>query len=183
MEYVITMVTNNLTDPTVIGTAEMKNGDILTFDALPVNSFSLFIPSLPNVQFFLQKLSLPQVSVNEVNVPTRFVDYNEIGEKMIFEPFTVEFKVDRYARNYTEVFNWMKAMTVEGSSIDKSEDIILLIDGEKFISFSQAWPTSLSGIEFDSTIEEIAYVTATVEFNYDYFDMLNQFASDDSVYK
>lgn len=174
---------NNLTNTQVIGSASMKNDEFLTFDALPSNKYSLIIPSLPNVQFFLQSFEMPDISVNEVSVPTRFVDHNEIGEKLVFEPFTVTFLVDKYMRNWTNVYNWMKAMTVQGSSVGKSDDIILGIGSVEFIRFVEAWPTRLSGIEMSSILPSVNYVQASVSFNYDYLNVINQFAIEDSSYK
>jgi len=174
---------NNLTVPVAIGSASMKNDEFLTFDALTANKYSLIIPSLPNVQFFLQTFEMPEIRVNEVSIPSRFVDYNEIGEKLIFEPFTATFLIDKFVRNWTNVYNWMKAMTVSGSNVGKSDNIILGIGGVEFIRFNDAWPTSLSGIEMSSTLADVKYVAASVTFNYDYLDVINQFSTEDSVYK
>jgi|SRR3972149_5005819 len=173
---------NNLTDTTVLGEATMKNGDFLTFDPLPSNKYSLFIPSLPNVQFFLQSFTLPSVSVKEVSVPTPLLDYRQIGEKMNFEPFSITFLVDKYTRNYTEVYHWMKGMTVNGTTVGKTEDIVLLVDGKEFIRFVNAWPSVLSGFELDSTLSDLVYVKSSISFVYDYFNIGNQFQTEDSSY-
>lgn len=172
----------NLSDTTAIGSATLKNGDFLTFDGLPNNRFSLIIPSLPHVEFFLQIYTLPDIRVNEVKVYSPFVDINGIGEKVIFEPFSVDFLVDKYSRNWSSVFNWMKEMTVNGSNVDKTDDIVLMIDGKEFMRFYGAWPTSLSGYNLDSTVDKLTYVKSTIVFNYDYFAYIGQFATTDSDY-
>ena len=176
------MVTVNTSDISTIGSATMQNGDFLTFDALPNNRFSLIFPKLPNVQFFLQSFEMPAVSVNNVEVATRFVDYNQVGEKLIYQPFTLSFLVDKYSRNWASVFNWMKAMSVGGSSIGFQDDVLLMIDGKESLRFYGAWPTSLSGYNFDSTVDKVVYVKASVTLNYDYFSYLGQFATVDSDY-
>ena len=173
---------NNLTDTAVLGEATMKNGDFLTFDPLPSNKYSLFIPSLPNVQFFLQSFTLPSVSVKEISVSTPYLDYAQIGEKMNFEPFNVTFLVDKYTRNWTSVYNWMKAMTVNGSNVDKTEDMVLLIDGKDFVRFVNAWPSVLSGFVLDTTLSDTIYVKSSTSFQYDYFNIVSQFATSDSSY-
>lgn len=176
------MVTVNTTDVNVVGSGSMPNGEFLTFDALPVNRFSIIIPKLPNVQFFLQKFSMPSINVKSVSVPTPIVDYNEIGEKLDFEPFDCTFLVDKYSRNWVSVFNWMKEMTVNGSNVGLTDDIVLMMDGKEFIRFYGAWPTSLTGFDLDSTIEQLTYVKAVVTFNYDYFDYIGEFKTVDSSY-
>lgn len=176
------MVTVNTTDIEVTGFGSMPNGDFLTFDPLPVNRFSLIIPKLPHVQFFLQKFSLPAISVRSVNVPTPIVDYDEIGEKLNFEPFNVTFLVDKYSRNWVSVFNWMKEMTVNGSNVGLTDDVVLMMDGKEFIRFYGAWPSTLSGYELDSTIEQLIYVKSIVSLNYDYFEYIGEFKTSDSSY-
>jgi len=172
----------NLNDVNTIGSATMQNGDLLTFDPLIINKFSLIIPNQENVTFFLQQFSLPSVGVNEVVVNTRYVDMNEIGEKLNFLPFTVNFLVDKYCRNWSAIYNWMKQMTVDGTIVGKTEDIILMIDGKEFIRFYGCWPTNLSGMNMDSTIERVQYLKASIVFNYDYFDLLGSFTTTDSAY-
>ena|ERR1035437_5312410 len=176
------MVTINTSDVSLVGTASMQNGDFLTFDILVKNKFALIIPSLPNVQFFLQTFEMPSINVKQVTVNTRIVDYNEIGEKLNFEPFNATFLVDKYSRNWSSVYNTMKEMTVSGSNIGHTDDIVLMVDGKELLRFYGAWPTSLSGYSMDSTIEDVQYVKATVTFNYDYMDYIGNFATADSSY-
>jgi len=107
---------------------------------------------------------------------------NEIGEKLNFLPFTVNFLVDKYCRNWSAIYNWMKQMTVDGTIVGKTEDIILMIDGKEFIRFYGCWPTNLSGMNMDSTIERVQYLKASIVFNYDYFDLLGSFTTTDSAY-
>lgn len=172
----------NLSDSQSTGNAAMQNGDFLTFDGLVNNRFSLIIPELPNVQFFLQSFSMPNIVVRQVEVRTRIVDYNEIGEKLDFEPFSLTFLVDKYSRNWASVFNWMKEMSADGTTIGKSSDVVLMIDGKEFCRFIGSWPTSLSGYQLDSTVEGLVYVKATLTLNYDYMDYIGDFKTADSQY-
>lgn len=173
----------NILDVKDVGSATMQNGDFLTFDGLANNKFSLSIPNLPNVQFFVQTFELPDVSIREVGLRTPIVDYNEIGEKLNFNPFILTFMVDKYLRNWVSVFNWMKAITSRGSNVGGTTDIVLFIDGKEAIRFYGAWPTSLSGLSLDSTVGELQYVKAKLALNYDYFEYIGEFKTEDSGYK
>lgn len=173
----------NLNDTCEVGTAVHQNGDFLTYDGLPGNKFQLIIPKLPGVTFFLQSFELPAVSVNRVNIPTPVLDYNDIGEKLMFDPFTITFMVDKYCRNWGSVFSWMKRMTVNGSNVGETDNATLLIDGVETIRFADIWPTRLSGFEFDVTNPELTYVIANLEMNYDWFDFIGPSATIDSSYK
>jgi len=151
----------------------MPDGQPVSYDGLLNNRFNMVFDKLPNVSFFLQGFSLPSVMVDEVKIPTPIVDYNEIGEKMEFSPFTLNFLVDSQLRNWKEVFAWMKRMTVNGSNVGESGTATIFFNGEPVINFIGAWPTVLGGIDLDTTTEEAEYVYGSVTINYDYFDVID----------
>ena len=176
------MTTVNLADTNLIGSASMPNGDFLTFDALIKNKFTLLIPSLPNVQFFLQSFDMPSVSLDSCIVDTRFVDYSLMGDKLIYEPITLTFLVDKYVRNYSNVFNWMKSMTVEGSNVGFTDNVVLMVDNQPLIRFNDAYPVSISGLNMDSTVTGVEYIKCSLTMRYSYFDYIGQFSTSDSSY-
>ena len=165
-----------------IGATSMDNGSTLILDALPVQACSLYFPKLPDVMFFLQNVSLPEIRVNEVKQPTRYVDPNEIGEKVVFNPFSIMFLVDKSFRNWASIYNWMKRMTVSGSSVGEVDDPILIINGKPTIRFIGSWPMALGGIDFSSTVAEVEYVKTSLTINYDYIDYIGEYKSVDSKY-
>ena len=154
----------------------------LSLDALLSNNCKLVFPKLPHVEFWLQTVSLPRIVVNEVKQPTRFIDPNEIGEKLNFSPFNVTFIVDKQMKNWSSIFNWMKEMTVSGSNVGYVDNPVLVIDNKEMINFVGAWPTILGGIDFAATVQEATYVISTLSINYDYINLL-QNQTVDSVYK
>lgn len=176
------MVTLNLNDTNLGGSASTPNGEFLTFDGLANNKFSLIIPSAPNVQFFLQSFTFPTVHMGILDIPTPFLDYTGIGEKLVYDDASLTFLVDKYSRNWASVFNQMKAITAHGSNIGFKENMTLLIDNEPFLMFSGASPRSLSGYDLKSTEEGLVYVKATLVINYDYFDYVGRFKTPDSSY-
>lgn len=165
-----------------LGSAAMKDGSVLVLDGLLVQDCRLFFPKLPTVNFFLQKVVLPDIRVNEVKQRTRFVDPNEIGEKVNYEPFTVNFMVDKYMKNWNEIFDWMKKMTVQGSNVGMVDDAILIVGGKHTVKFVGSWPMALTRIEYDATLPQAEYVYCGLTINYDYIDYVGQFATVDSSY-
>ena len=163
------------------GSATLINGDFLTFDPLSNNKFSVICPLLPDVTFFLQGFSFPSVSINKMSVPTPYVDYALVGEKLNYQPISMTFLVDKYSRNWSSVFNWMRQMTVNGSTVGKTDNIVLMVDNKPFLRFYGAWPADLTGYELSSIGETLIYVKATVTFQYLYFDYLGEFATVDSA--
>lgn len=166
----------------VLGTAENNDGSPILLDILQVQEGRLFFPKLPDVVFFLQNIQLPSINVNSVSQNTRYVDTNEIGEKVNYAPFSITFLVDKQFKNWSSIFNWMKRMSVAGTVVGDTDNPVLIIDGKETLRFIGSWPTSLGGIELASTVSESQNVKATLTINYDYMDLL-QWTTADSSYQ
>ena len=165
---------STLNSPATSGIAYLPGGLPLTFDGLIANKFSLIIPSMPEVTFFLQKFSLPDIRCVSIPLYTRDVDVNEVGDKLEFQPASIIFMVDSQLRNWSACYNRMKSMTVGGSNVGFKEDIMLMIDNKPFLTYTGAWISGLSGWEMDSTIQEVQYIKANLTLNYDYIDLVSQ---------
>ena len=154
----------------------------LSLDALLTTNCRLSFPKLPHVQFWLQSVSLPAIRVNEVKQYTRYVDPNQIGEKLNFDSYRVTFTVDKYMKNWSSIFNWMKQMTAGGSSVDITDNPVLIINGIEMLRFVGAWPMILGGLDFVATASDAMNMISSLEINYDYIDLL-QNKTIDSIYK
>ncbi len=157
---------------TNLGSAFMVDGSALSFDALLIQNAKMSFPLIPNVVFMLQDIVIPSIIVNQIKQPTRYVDPNQIGEKLKFNPFTISFIVDKAFKNWSSIFNWMKSMTVDGSSVDKADHPVLILNNQFALKFSNAWPTSLGEITFSTTDTGMTYLKCSASFNYDYIDLL-----------
>jgi len=165
------------------GTALNYDGRALVLDGLIASNCRMSFPKLPGVQFWLQNVDLPEIRVNEVAQHTRYVDPNQIGEKLNFEPYTVTFTVDKYMQNWASIFNWMKRMTVNGSAVDETDECVLIINNSEVLKFVGAWPTSLGKLNFSATDSEAKYITTTLTLNCDYIDYIGDFGTVDSKYQ
>ena len=154
-----------------------------TLDGLLVQNCKIQFAKLPTVRFFLQEIELPEITVNEVKQYTRYVDPNQIGEKVNYEPFTLRFMVDSRMRNYAEIFTWMKRMTVSGSKVDETDEVTLIVDNQQILQFHGCWPMKLGGLEFSTTEQQHKYMTCSMTLNYDYADLIGQWETVDTVYK
>jgi hypothetical protein len=155
------------------GSVFMADGSEVSYDGLPSISFQCSFSKLPNTMFFLQRWNVPGVSVGKVTRPTPFLDIDEIGEKMIFEQFTIEFLIDKQLKNYKEIFDWMKRITVNASQRDEVGDASIIIAGSKMVRFIDVWPASLSGMEFSTNATNVDYLKCTATFNYDWYEFTN----------
>lgn len=156
------------------GEVTMPDGSMLSYDGLPNTNFRLLFPKATWVNMFLQEFVMPEVSVIEVRQNTPYADVNNIGEKMNYGDVQCTFLVDKNLKNYKEMFNWMRRMTVRGSVVGETDNPVLIVNGKETIRFVEAWPMSLTGLQFVTNATDVVYITATVTFNLDYFEFADE---------
>ena len=147
--------------------------------------FKFVLTRLPNVEYFCQSVRLPEVSLDVAISPNPFQPIKLPGTKLSFGSLRVTFKVDEDLKNYLEIFNWMDALAITDSFDGYRElatqpivsDRKPLSDGSLVIltssknprhqaTFIDMFPVSLSSLDFNSTLSDVDYIEATVEFEY-----------------
>ena len=145
------------------------------------------IRKIPNVVYFCQSVNIPGISFSSTVQTTPFSPINIQGDTLFYEDLTIRFLVDEDLEAYTEIFNWITALTAPkafsqykterdtnkvlrrstGNLFSSAELIILNnnMNPNKEVIFDDVFPVSLSSIEFDrgSTLDTIS---ATVTFKY-----------------
>lgn len=132
----------------------------------------------PNVQFSVQTAEIPDVSVETASYPTPQRTIEIPGDKVNYSDFSCQFIVDEQLENYYEIYEWLLGLVTEqdSKSIQKTRDMTLLVlDSHNNVSrevhFADAYPTSLSAVQFDSKTRDIQYLVGDVTFKYSYFDI------------
>lgn len=140
--------------------------------------FRLLIDSqrYPNAQFNVQTASIPEISVDAAAYATPQRTIEIAGDKITYSPFTCTFLVDENLENYNEIHEWLIGLVVEpdGPDIRKTRDLTLFIldshnNVSREIQFVDAYPTSLSTLDFDAKETSVEYLVGDVSFNYSYF--------------
>lgn len=153
----------------------------------PLN-FKFKIKKCPGVNFFIQKVNVPRLRLPDVGVPNPFLALPKPGDHATFEELSITFKVDEDMQNYMELYTWITEMGKpqnfeQYASIQAREfrsptsgtgiytDIELEILSSKrqanyAVVFQDAFPVDLGSIQFDSTLEDVDYVTADAMFRY-----------------
>ena len=109
----------------------------------------------------------------------------------------INFLVDEKLENYIQLYEWLTSLGYpesldqfsrlqknsrffpdDNSSFQERSDGTLIILNSNFqeagsIKFRDLFPTELTGIPFDATIEEQQYYTATAVFKYTMFDLID----------
>lgn len=140
--------------------------------------FRLLIDSqrYPNAQFNVQTAAIPEISVDAAAyaTPQRTIEIS--GDKITYSPFTCTFLIDEQLENYYEIHDWLVGLVVEpdGKDVSKTRDLTLFIldshnNVSREIQFVDAYPTSLSTLDFDAKETNVEYLVGDVSFNYSYF--------------
>lgn len=169
---------------------------------LSPTGFKLIIPGFESIGFQCTSVNLPGVSMGGPMQATPYNDFQLAGDKLNYEDLTVTFLIDESCANYSLIHNWMVGMTYPQKStqwrdfvkqmkdkdfqIDKSSeafldqvDVYLHILNSNFnvttkVHFYNAFPVTLTPMEYSSDSTDIEYLKATITFKYTYFKLLDK---------
>ena len=77
--------------------------------ASPVQ-FRFKIAKLPEVEFFIQSVNVPGISIGTSTVATPLYDYPVPGDEISFQSLDVSFLVDENLNNYKELHDWISGL-------------------------------------------------------------------------
>jgi len=77
--------------------------------ASPVQ-FRFKIAKLPQVEFFIQSVNLPGISIGDATVATPLYDYPVPGDEITYQSLDISFLVDENLNNYKEVHDWISGL-------------------------------------------------------------------------
>lgn len=148
------------------------------------NGFTFLISRLPDVQFRAQKLSIPGIQLGQAERPTPFVKLAEPGH-IEYGLVTVQFMISESMVDYISIVDWMNSLgapdkfNVPKDKLDWKSDISAMILNSSSrpgveVKFTNAWPVSISGLEFDTSLRETEFAVASASFRFDriYFSRL-----------
>lgn len=129
-----------------------------------------------NVEFFITSFSIPDISISPIQIRHRGDSTYSVGESRTFGDLSIRFAIDEDMNNYSEIYNWLES-NVKSSSDNKQidqHDMILSImsshnNVNKQFQFKNAFPITLSGVEFSTQSTSVEYLQADVSFRYDEF--------------
>lgn len=152
--------------------------------------FKFVIKKTPHVNYFVQSVNLPDVTLGQTELPTPFRRIPIAGDHIEYGDLLLTFKVDESMKNYLELFNWITAIgfpdnfdqhkAVDPKFVQRGtgegiySDATLLVLSSSMnpiheITFSDAYPVSLTDFTFDSRNQDVEYIEATVAFKFKYF--------------
>ena len=144
--------------------------------------FQFSMKRCPHVTFFCQGANLPSISASPLEQPTRFVGIPHAPGIPEFDDLTINFIVDEEMNNWLELYEWIRS-TVHTDDFKEYEaspehytDATLTILNSAMnpkirVQFNNILPTSLSGLEFDSTTTVPEALIATATFRYTNYEI------------
>lgn len=137
--------------------------------------FRLKLELFDGVDFFCQTANLPDVSMPFTEVQTRFRGVPIVpGGGITYGDFNVRFIIDEDMKNYTSIWNWLKrngnAEEDHDGGIEYSNALLMITTSNYnenfFIDYERLFPISLTDIQFDASVNDIEFFTASVTFKY-----------------
>ena len=161
--------------------------------------FTFSIKKIPNVNYFVQSVILPSVTLGQSDIQTPFIKLPIPGDHIEFGSLSISFRVDEEMRAYKELYDWIFALgfpetfdqynTVApsrgkfGGSINNpvtgtgvySDASLMILNSVKApiieITFKNLYPTSLTDVSFDTKNSDIDYVEASATFAFEVFKL------------
>lgn len=128
-----------------------------------------------DVEYAIQTISLPDISCSPVSIPSSSSEFFVPGDKIEYGDLGFTFLVDETFINYRQIHDWILSNAlIDNPNLKKTREIVLMpFTSHNNVSvsfrFADAFPISLSSLEYNTTLTDINYLTASVDFKYSYF--------------
>ena len=156
-------------------------------------SFRLMIEDTPHLTWFCQSVNVPGISIQAIEMVNPFANIPYAGNNVTFDELSVTFIVDEHLKNWIEIYDRIIAMGLaegyEKHRILKASNTLqprgggfstvvltVLTSGmnpQMEFHFYDAFPISISALEFDSSAADVEYFTATASFRYVNYEVKN----------
>ena len=157
-------------------------------------SFRLTMEDAPSLTWFCQSANVPGISIDAIDVTNPYATIPYAGSKVAFEELTVGFIVDEHLKNWMEIYDRITAlgmskggeqyrllkaggttMTPQGGIVSTIVLSILTsaMNPQMEFHFYEAFPITISALEFDSANADLEYFTATAGFRYTNYEVKN----------
>ena len=127
-----------------------------------------------NVEYFITGITIPNVSLGESAQGFRGHTSFMSGDTISYDTLSLRFAIDEDLKNYREIFDWMISNRENG--LDFSDMILSVLtnhnNGNREFQFRDAFPISLSGVEFTTQATDVEYLQADVSFRYSEFSVI-----------
>lgn len=143
---------------------------------LQPTKFLMTFPEITDTGYFCQKVNIPGIELDSPVHVTPNLDLYVSGTKLTYATFDMDFLVNENLSSWLVLYKWMTDLSsVENSyTLRKNKQSTLTIysnlNNPKIrVNFINIFPTSLSGLNFDTTLSADEHILCSASFRYDYF--------------
>jgi len=152
--------------------------------------YKLYVKRAQHVNFFAQNVEIPRMSAKPAKQQGMFSAIPKWGDHVEYEPLRVRFIVDAEMFSYLELYHWFRGLTKpetfrqyrelmnvplvsgEGQTSDIGVHVLSSTEVPKLeYVFHDCFPSALGGFNFESTNDDVVYVTVDATFEYSTFDV------------
>jgi len=153
------------------------------FNSQPTNrnflapaGFKMNLDLFNGVDFFCQKVNLPDINVPNASVGSQFRSIPLISSGgLTYGNLSLSFIVDEDLKNYLTIYNWIIKNNL-GETFDNqydpqySDGVLEILDSNYkpniLVNFETLFPISLTQLEFDVEDTSVNYLTASVTYKF-----------------
>ena len=138
----------------------------------------------PNLEFFVQAIVHPSVSVAQTEVQYSRVAVHTPGDKILYDELSLELLLDENLTGYKEMYSWLERLVLQSeqkatdsNTVATTADITLSIlsshnnTTNKFI-YRDCIPTLIGAVNLTANASDVQYITVPISFSFTYFDIL-----------
>ena len=153
--------------------------------------FQFGIQKIPNVNYFVSKANIPDVTLGQIDtIENTFIKLPIPGDKLTFGLLNISFNVDEDLNNYKEIYDWMIGLgfpdnfqqrggLATGQGIQQDgvySDATLIVTTAQYqpnviVNFIDVYPVNLTTLEFDVQATDIEYMSAQATFAYRKYEL------------
>lgn len=147
-------------------------------NSLALLNYRFKLSRTPEVEYRAQTVTVPGLTLGSADIPTQFGLRVPFSGNLAYEDLTLTFLVGEEMADYLEIYNWMISLghpdrlgAYPKEQKDTVSDLTVFILNSAMrpiinVRYIDAFPISLSSLDFDSTLSEVQYAQATVTFRY-----------------
>ena len=150
---------------------------------LQPTAFQFVLNRTPETVYFCRSINVSGVTFGEILRPTNgLVDIKVPGDSFRYDDLSLSFLINEDLGNWLEIHDWMRSMAnveehgAENVMKNNYSDATLMILSSNYnptfkINFKDCFPKSLTGIDFDTSLNDVSPIASTVSFGFTYYDI------------
>jgi hypothetical protein len=167
-------------------TALNRNPENTNF--LQPTKFLLTFSRIVDTQYFCQTVSIPSISLGEVDRVTPFLDMYSPGTKLTYQPLEISFMIDEEMQSWKNLYDWFISIADpegfagrrQGNELQQikyfSDATLTVLNNLNNpvlrIAFTNVFPLTMSSIDFDTRLSADTMITCSATFRYQSYKYL-----------